>query len=36
MFAKPIADYFTKNISEEPVSIEESFDGKEISETTED
>ncbi|MBK8521373.1 MAG: hypothetical protein WAT20_04545 [Ferruginibacter sp.] len=36
MFAKPIADYFAKNISEEPVSIEESFDGNEISETNKD
>ena len=35
MFSKPIADYFAKNISEEPISIEESFDGTEISETTE-
>lgn len=36
MFSKPIADYFAKNISEEPISIEESFDTKETSETTED
>ncbi len=35
MFAKPIANYFAKNIGEEPVSIEESFDGTEISETKE-
>lgn len=33
MFAKPIADYFAENISEEPISIEESFDGTGISET---
>ncbi len=32
MFAKPIADYFAKNISEEPISIEESFDRTEIKE----
>jgi hypothetical protein len=36
MFAKPIADYFAKNIGEEPVSIEESFDRSEISETNKD
>lgn len=36
MFAKPIADYFAKNISEEPISIEESFDGNELSETNKD
>jgi hypothetical protein len=35
MFTKPIADYFAKNIGEEPISIEESFDGTEISETNE-
>ncbi|MEP7237762.1 MAG: hypothetical protein ABI685_07855 [Ferruginibacter sp.] len=35
MFAKPIADYFAKNIGEEPISIEESFDGIDISETNE-
>ena len=36
MFAKPIADYFAKNIGEEQISIEESFDGTEISETKEE
>jgi len=36
MFAKPIADYFAKNISDEPITIEESIDGKDISESTED
>ena len=36
MFSKPIADYFAKNIGEEPISIEESFDGAEISESKED
>lgn len=36
MFAKAIADYFAKTIGEEPVSIEESFDGSEISETNKD
>ena len=35
MFAKPIADYFAKNIGEEPISIEESFDRTEITETNE-
>ena len=35
MFAKPIADYFAKHIGEEQISIEESFDGTEISETKE-
>jgi hypothetical protein len=36
MFAKPIADYFARNIGEEPISIEESFDGADISESKED
>lgn len=36
MFAKPIADYFAKNISGEPITFEESFDGTEISESKED
>jgi hypothetical protein len=35
MFAKPIADYFAKNIGEEPISIEESFDRTDNSETNE-
>lgn len=35
MFAKQIADYFAKNISEEPISIEESFDVTKNSETIE-
>ena len=35
MFAKPIGDYFAKNIGEEPISIEESFDRTEITETNE-
>ena len=35
MFTKPIADYFAKNISEEPISIEESFDVTKNSETKE-
>jgi hypothetical protein len=36
IFARPIAGYFAKNIGEEPISIEESFDSSEISETKED
>lgn len=32
-FAKPIAGYFAKDAGEEPVSIEETFDVKPISET---
>ena len=35
MFAKPIADYFAKNIGEEPISIEESFDRTDNTETNE-
>jgi hypothetical protein len=35
MFAKPIADYFAKKIGEEPIGIEESIEGTEISETNE-
>lgn len=31
IFSKPIAGYFAKNIGEEPVTIEESFDVTEIS-----
>jgi hypothetical protein len=35
IFAKPIAAYFAKNIGEEPISIEESFNISENSETKE-
>ena len=35
IFAKPIASYFAKNIGEEPISIEESFDVSKNSETKE-
>jgi hypothetical protein len=34
-FTKPIADYFAKNIGEEPISIEESFDVTKNAETKE-
>ena len=36
IFAKPISSYFSKYLSEEPISIEESFDNTEIKEQTED
>jgi hypothetical protein len=36
MFAKPIADYFAKNIGEEPISIEESIDGTTLPGTNEE
>lgn len=36
MFAKPIADYFAKNIGEEPISIEESFDTTALPEPIEE
>ncbi len=32
MFAKPIADYFAKNIKEEPINIEESIEGMGLQE----
>ncbi len=36
IFAKPISNYFSKYLSEAPISVEESFDNTEIKEQTED
>ena len=36
IFAKPLSNYFSKYLSDAPISIEESFDNSEIKEQTED